>query len=154
MANGITYGINFPFLQSPKGNYLRLTETTDEEIRTNLVHLLLTRRGSRYFLPDFGTRLYEYIFEPLDGATFEDIRSEIEEQISTYIPNLTINNITIEPYTDTDEVEGQLDYELLGQASIYRIPGANTVEYSAKIKIDYTNENRAFGSRQFVIINI
>lgn len=154
MANGITYGINFPFLQSPKGNYLRLTETTDEEIRTNLVHLLLTRRGSRYFLPDFGTRLYEYIFEPLDGATFEDIRSEIEEQISTYIPNLTINNITIEPYTDTDEVEGQLDYELLGQASIYRIPGANTVEYSAKIKIDYTNENKAFGSRQFVIINI
>ena len=154
MANGITYGINFPFLQSPKGNYLRLTETTDEEIRTDLVHLLLTRRGSRYFLPDFGTRLYEYIFEPLDGATFEDIRSEIEEQISTYIPNLTINNITIEPYTDTDEVEGQLDYELLGQASIYRIPGANTVEYSAKIKIDYTNENKAFGSRQFVIINI
>ena len=154
MANGITYGINFPFLQSPKGNYLRLTETTDEEIRTDLVHLLLTRRGSRYFLPDFGTRLYEYIFEPLDGATFEDIRSEIEEQINTYIPNLTINSITIEPYTDTDEVEGQLDYELLGQASIYRIPGANTVEYSAKIKIDYTNENKAFGSRQFVIINI
>ena len=154
MANGITYGINFPFLQSPKGNYLRLTETTDEEIRTDLVHLLLTRRGSRYFLPDFGTRLYEYIFEPLDGATFEDIRSEIEEQIRTYIPNLTIKSITIEPYTDTDEVEGQLDYELLGQASIYRIPGANTVEYSAKIKIDYTNENKAFGSRQFVIINI
>ena len=154
MANGITYGINFPFLQSPKGNYLRLTETTDEEIRTDLVHLLLTRRGSRYFLPDFGTRLYEYIFEPRDGATFEDIRSEIEEQIRTYIPNLTINSITIEPYTDTDEVEGQLDYELLGQASIYRIPGANTVEYSAKIKIDYTNENKAFGSRQFVIINI
>ena len=154
MANGITYGINFPFLQSPKGNYLRLTESTDEEIRTDLVHLLLTRRGSRYFLPDFGTRLYEYIFEPLDGATFEDIRSEIEEQIRTYIPNLTINSITIEPYTDTDEVEGQLDYELLGQASIYRIPGANTVEYSAKIKIDYTNENKAFGSRQFVIINI
>jgi phage baseplate assembly protein W len=154
MADGITYGINFPFLQSPKGNYLKLTETSDDEIRTNLVHLLLTRRGTRYFLPDFGTRLYEYIFEPLDGTTFEDIRVEIEEQISKFIPNLTINNISIEPYTETDEVSGQLDYELLGQASIYRIPGANTVEYSAKIKIDYTNEARAFGSRQFVIINI
>jgi phage baseplate assembly protein W len=154
MADGITYGINFPFLQSPKGNYLRLTQTSDEEIRTNLVHLLLTRRGTRYFLPDFGTRLYEYIFEPLDGTTFEDIKVEIEEQISKFIPNLTINDISIEPYTETDEVQGQLDYELLGQASIYRIPGANTVEYSAKIKIDYTNDARAFGSRQFVIINI
>ncbi|NBU81718.1 MAG: hypothetical protein EBS55_08740 [Flavobacteriaceae bacterium] len=154
MADGITYGINFPFLQSPKGNYLRLTQTSDEEIRTNLVHLLLTRRGTRYFLPDFGTRLYEYIFEPLDGTTFEDIKVEIEEQINKFIPNLTINDISIEPYTETDEVQGQLDYELLGQASIYRIPGANTVEYSAKIKIDYTNDARAFGSRQFVIINI
>jgi len=119
MANGITYGINFPFLQSSKGNYLKLTETTDEEIRTDLVHLLLTRRGSRYFLPDFGTRLYEFIFEPLDGATFEEIRAEIEEQVATY-----------------------------------RIPGANTAEYTAKIKIDYTNDARAFGSREFVIINI
>jgi len=154
MANGITYGINFPFIQSEKGNYLKLTETTDEEIRTNIVHLLLTRRGSRYFLPDFGTRLYEYIFEPLDGATFEEIKSEIEEQIAKYIPNVTINSITVESYTDAGETAGQLDYELLGQASIYRIPGANTVEYSAKIKIDYTNDARAFGSRQFVIINI
>lgn len=154
MANGITYGINFPFLQSPKGDYLKLTETTDEEIRTDLIHLLLTRRGSRYFLPDFGTRLYEYIFEPLDGGTFEEIRAEIEEQVSTYIPNLTINSITVEPYTESGDVVGQLDYELLGQASIYRIPGANTAEYTAKIKIDYTNDARAFGSRQFVIINI
>lgn len=154
MANGVTYGVNFPFVDSLVGDYVSLSQNPDQELKSNLIHLLLSRKGSRYFLPDFGTRLYEYIFEPLDGATFEDIRSEIEEQISTYIPNLTINNITIEPYTDTDEVEGQLDYELLGQASIYRIPGANTVEYSAKIKIDYTNENKAFGSRQFVIINI
>ena len=80
--------------------------------------------------------------------------SEIEEQISKYIPNITINSITVESYTDAGETSGQLDYELLGQASIYRIPGANTAEYSAKIKIDYTNDARAFGSRQFVIINI
>lgn len=154
MANGITYGINFPFRQSQVGKYLSLSETTDEEIRTDLIHLLLTRRGSRYFLPDFGTRLYEYIFEPLDGATFEEIRAEIEEQVTTYIPNLTINSITVQPYTESEDVVGQLDYELLGQASIYRIPGANTAEYTAKIKIDYTNDARSFGSRQFVIINI
>jgi hypothetical protein len=77
-----------------------------------------------------------------------------EEQVAKYIPNLLINSITIEPYTETDEVVGQLDYELLGQASIYKIPGANTAEYTAKLKIDYTDENKAFGSREFVIINI
>lgn len=154
MANGITFGINFPFLQSVEGNYVKLTQTSDEEIRSSLLHLILTRRGSRYYLPDFGTRIFEFIFDPLDGATFESIKSEIEEQVSIYIPNLTINSITIDPYVETDEVAGQLDFELLGQASIFRIPGANTAEYTAKIKIDYSDDNRAFGSREFVIINI
>ena len=95
MADGITYGINFPFRQNPKGKYLSLSETTDDEIRSNLIHLLLTRKGYRYFLPDFGTRLYEFIFEPLDGETFDSIKQEIEEAVSTYIPNLTIQDITI-----------------------------------------------------------
>ena len=64
MADGITYGINFPFRDSRKGYYLDLTETENAEIKADLLHLLLTRKGSRYYLPDFGTRLYEYIFEP------------------------------------------------------------------------------------------
>ena len=65
MSNGKTYGIAFPFNISNQGKYLRLTQTANDEIRTDLIHLLLTRKGSRYFLPDFGTRLYEYIFEYL-----------------------------------------------------------------------------------------
>ena len=63
MANGITYGITFPFRDSFNGKYLDLTDYASEEVRTNLIHLLLTRKGSRYYLPDFGSRLYEYIFE-------------------------------------------------------------------------------------------
>ena len=154
MANGTTYGLAFPFNDSIKGDYLELTEFEKEQIKSDLLHLLLTRKGSRYYLPTFGTRLYEFIFEPLDGETFESIKSEIEEQVAKYIPNLTINSITIQPYTESDEVTGQLNYELLGQASIFRVPGANTAEYTAKIKIDYTDENKAFGGREFVIINI
>ncbi len=108
MANGITYGLNFPLRQSLQGKYVSLTQTPDEEIRANLVHLLLTRKGSRYYLPNFGTRLYEYIFEPLDGDTFSTLRSEIEESISTFIPNLTIQNISIEPYVNAEPSLGEL----------------------------------------------
>ncbi len=47
MALGNTYGINFPFADSQTGKYLFLTQTADEEIRTDLIHLLLTRKGTR-----------------------------------------------------------------------------------------------------------
>ena len=84
MPQDFSYGIKFPFMDSPDGRYFDLTLTTTDEIRTDLVHLLLTRKGSRYYLPDFGTRLLEYIFEPLDGPTFSDIESEIRDSVSTY----------------------------------------------------------------------
>ena len=93
MANGRTYGIAFPFNDSQDGKYLKLTQTANDEIRTDLIHLLLTRKGSRYFLPDFGTRLYEYIFEPLDSPTFNNIESEIKQSCEKYLPQLLITNI-------------------------------------------------------------
>ena len=57
MAEGKTYGVNFPFRDSMKGNYLSLSQTADEEIRSSLIHLLLTRKGTRYYLPDFGDKV-------------------------------------------------------------------------------------------------
>lgn len=154
MANGTTYGVNFPFRNNPLGYYFSLSETTDEEIRSNLLHLILTRKGSRYYLPDFGTRIYEFIFDPFDGETFEGIKAEIQEQVDKYIPNLIINNISVTPYLQSDEAPGELNTDLLGTSDIYRVPGANTEEYTAKLRIDYTNNNNAFGSREFIIINI
>ena len=65
MADGRTYGINFPFNDSRNGKYLSLSNDAAQEIRTDLIHLLLTRKGTRYYLPDFGTRLYEFIFESI-----------------------------------------------------------------------------------------
>ena len=95
MSNGITYGITFPFRDSFVGRYLDTSDTIEEEIRNNLIHLLLTRKGSRYYLPDFGTRLYEYIFEPLDGPTFSDIEFEIRDSVEKYIPGILITNVRI-----------------------------------------------------------
>jgi len=154
MANGTTYGIIFPFRNSTKGTYFKTSELTSEEIRSNLLHLILTRRGSRYYLPDFGTRIYEFIFEPLDGQTFESIRSEIQEQVDKYIPNVSINEIKIEPYVDSEDAAGSLNTDLLETSEIYKIPGLATQEYTAKLKIDYTDNSNGFGSNQFIIINI
>lgn len=152
MAQGQTYGINFPFRDSFDGKYLDLSDTSDEEIRTDLVHLLLTRKGTRYYLPDFGTRLYEYIFEPLDGATFSEIESEIRDAVSEYIPGITITSITVQPASEGEEDKGT--YVNDNDDRVYRVPGIGTKEHTAKIKIDFIVTDSAFNSSDFVIINI
>jgi len=153
MADGFTYGVNFPFRDSLQGKYLSLSQSSVEEIRTDLLHLILTRKGTRYYLPDFGTRIYEFIFEPMDGPTFEAIKADIREAVDKFIPNLTIKDISLTPYIDDLEAQGELNYEKLGGA-VYRIPGKGTEEYTAKLRIDYSVDDKAFESRDFIIINI
>jgi phage baseplate assembly protein W len=151
MADGITYGINFPFRDSRKGDYLALTEFEAQEIKADLLHLILTRKGSRYFLPEFGTRLYEFIFEPFDGLTFD-----IRDAVSQFMPELLLNNITIEPADIQEEIDSANTPNIAGPGdiSIYRFPGKGTSEYTAKLRIDYSTERNAFGQSDFIIVNI
>jgi len=152
MANGITYGISFPFVDSFTGRYLDVTNSTEGEIRSSLVHLILTRKGSRYYLPDFWTRLYEYIFEPLDGPTFSDISAEIRQAVEDYMPNLKITNISVTSGSDGEENKGTYINE--NDQREFKVTNISQLEHTAKIKIDYTITYSAFSTSDFIIINI
>jgi phage baseplate assembly protein W len=152
MADGITYGINFPFQDSFTGRFLDTSDLTNEEIRSSLIHLLLTRKGTRYFLPDFGTRLYEYIFEPLDGPSFSDIESEIRDSVERYLPNLILTNISITDASTGEENKGS--YVNTNGDLEYRVGDISQKEHTAKIKIEYKSTNDTFNGSDFVIINI
>jgi phage baseplate assembly protein W len=149
----VTYGIDFPFRNSDKGSYLKMTETPEREVRANLIHLLLTRKGTRYYLPDFGTRLYEFIFEQNDFVTWDLIESEIRESINKYIPNLDVTLINVSsPDNDTDNIvySSQNDED----ERLFRVSDGSTKQYTAKVRIEYTVNNGAFSSSDFIIINI
>jgi phage baseplate assembly protein W len=156
MADGTTYGLNFPFRDSRKGDYLQLTEFESQEIKADLIHLLLTRKGTRYYLPEFGTRLYEFLFEPFDGLTFSAIESDIRDAVSMFMPNLLLNNITITPADPQEEIDIATGQNSVGtsESSVYRFPGKGTSEYTAKIRIDYSTDKNTFSQSDFVIINI
>ena len=152
MANQITYGINFPFNDSKDGRYLSVSTTPKDELRTDLIHLLLTRKGTRYFLPDFGTRLLEYIFEPLDGPTFSQIEAEIRDSVQKYIPNLKITSLQV--FDASTEEESESRTVISGDERVFRVPGIGTKEHTAKVKIDFIVTSNTFESSDFIIINI
>ncbi|WP_333729393.1 GPW/gp25 family protein, partial [Listeria monocytogenes] len=77
MANGKYININYPFKDSKKGFFLDLNDEDNQAIKADLLHLILTRKGQRLYNPDFGTDLIKFIFEPEDGMTLNDIKSEI-----------------------------------------------------------------------------
>jgi phage baseplate assembly protein W len=147
------FGIDFPFRDSIIGDYVKMTQSRDEEIRANLVHLLLTRRGSRYYLPDFGTRLYEFIFDLNDSITYANIEEEIRETIKRYIPNLEINSIKItNPELEPEDGISSVSEE--DDSRLFRVGSSSAKPYTAKIRIDYSTNDSTFTTSDFIIINI
>tara|TARA_R110002012_G_scaffold208083_2_gene378175 strand:- start:1271 stop:1738 length:468 start_codon:yes stop_codon:yes gene_type:complete len=150
------YGITFPFVDSSEGFFLGLNTDTDSEVRSNLIHLILTPKGSRYFLPDFGTNLNKYIFELMDETTKVSIEREIREAVSKYIANLTINNVTVKTLEDL-KVEEKLN-EQTNDPSMddgnMSFVGEAQRNYSMRVRIDYTTGDGVFETKDFVIIDL
>ena len=128
MATGRFININFPFKDSKQGFFLDLNSTDNEAIKADLLHLLLTRKGQRLYLPDFGTDLLKFIFEPEDGITFEAIKSDISNEIQKYIPNLQMNELVVEQSTDS--------------------------EYAVVVTIQYTITDGVFETSDILTINL
>ena len=148
----VTYGIDFPFRDSLEGKFLKMTTTPEREIRANLIHLLLTKKGSRYFLPDFGTRLYQFIFDQNDVVTFDLIQEEIREVVKKYIPNLEINSIDV--MSAEDDPNQTNSFSQNEDERLFRVSDAADKPYTAVVKINYTVDNGAFSSSDFIILNI
>jgi phage baseplate assembly protein W len=110
MAKQRYINIDFPFRDSPEGFYFKLNATDTDAIRSDLLHLLLTNKGERLYLPDFGSDLKKYIFEPNDSITHEQIRDNLNESIKRYIPNLLINDISFKNNTIEELIIVELTY--------------------------------------------
>lgn len=148
-----TYGIDFPFRDSAIGNYLRMTSTPEKEVRADLLHLILTKKGSRFLMPDFGTRIYEFIFNQNDTITYNLIEEDIREGVRKYIPNLDIKSIDIvsaEDDTDTNIPSISEDED----NRLFRVSSESTKPYTARIKINYSINSGSFSVSDFIIINI
>lgn len=77
-------GMGYPAVAGDKGLFRQ--DTNDELIKSNIIQILGTRRGERAMLPLFGTRIWEYVHEPLDGPTIQFLRAEIAEAIRLWEP--------------------------------------------------------------------
>ena len=128
MANGKYININYPFKDSKKGYFLDMNEDDSQAIKADLLHLILTRKGQRLYNPNFGTDLVKFIFEPEDGMTLNGIKEEITSVIKIYLPKLQLNEILVEPSTES--------------------------EYAAVVTIQYTITDDVFSTKDIVVVKL
>jgi phage baseplate assembly protein W len=89
-----SYNIKFPLRDDNSTNtFFLLNKTTKDALSSDLILLLLTNVGERYYQPDFGCNLLKFIFQPNDNQTAVEIEQEIKTAVSKYIPSLTIDKV-------------------------------------------------------------
>jgi phage baseplate assembly protein W len=94
--------IKFPLEDDKvKNGLFKMNDVTKDALTSNLLLLLLTERGERYYEPEYGINIRRYIFEPNDGLTQSDIEQEIRESVKRFIPQLSISSVEI--ITSQDE---------------------------------------------------
>ncbi len=99
----LTYNIKFPLNDDVTTNtYFAMSRVTKDAFSSDLLLLLLTQRGERYYEPDYGTNLLKFIFEPNDSMTEKDIEQEIKNTVSLYIPALKISSVTFSTLKDEE----------------------------------------------------
>ena len=103
-------GIAYPVKQGRKG--LFCVQTDIKLIEGNIIQILGTRRGERVMLPLFGSRILDFIHEPLDHITCALLRFELIDAITMWEHRIILDrkNTTITPYPQEFKVVAYLRY--------------------------------------------
>jgi phage baseplate assembly protein W len=78
------------------------------------MHIVFTPKGQRIRLPQLGTDLIKYIFEPSDSVTWEAVKNEVTDSVKIWATNIVLNDIQIvKNEADESEIYVRLDYSVV-----------------------------------------
>jgi phage baseplate assembly protein W len=86
-------GLQYPLVKTARG--LMANNSGVDQIKADLLQLLLTNPGERIMLPDFGTPLRKLIFEQNDASLEMMAKKMISESIAKWEPRIVISDISV-----------------------------------------------------------
>lgn len=96
-------GFAFPLQVNVQGG-IQLSAASPN-IKESIMIILRTNLGERVYRPNFGSRLSELVFEPLNTQTLLLIRLYVEEALEMWEPRIILKEVR----TDPDPVRGKVD---------------------------------------------
>ncbi len=112
MAQEITgRGWGFPPIVDQQGG-LSLTNERNE-IQQSINVILSTSPGQRVMRQNFGCRLHELVFQPINNHTIAQVRRYVEEALGMWEPRINVRNVSATPdFQDTSKLLINIEYEV------------------------------------------
>lgn len=100
-------GISFPLRINVQGELK--TDSGDRNLAESIATILSTKLGERVYRPNFGSRLSDLTFAPMNPQTILLARIYVEEALNRWEPRIIVTGVYAEP----DPIKGRLDLEIL-----------------------------------------
>jgi phage baseplate assembly protein W len=113
-------GISFPPRIGPDG---RVAWSEGEvNIREAIRIILMTERGERMLLPNFGGSLSVFLFEPNNVTTRHLIQDRITNSLAAWEPRVAVESVSVDPDpTDQQSAVATITYKLVATQARERV---------------------------------
>jgi phage baseplate assembly protein W len=111
LQGNIAIGVSLPF-NGPAGPF-NSTYSTKDQVKSNLINLLLTNKGERIMNPEFGADLGTVLFEGINEDIVEAIQNLINTNVAIFVPEVQITDVLVDTSTpDSNTVSVTVKYKM------------------------------------------
>ncbi|MDJ1171906.1 GPW/gp25 family protein [Roseofilum sp. BLCC_M154] len=103
-------GVSFPLQVTRQGSLALSAE--DLNIRESMVIILMTDLGERVYRPNFGCRLSELAFAPMNRETLTLMRIWVQEALEQWEPRIIVRQVLTLPRQGEGRVDLMIQYEI------------------------------------------
>jgi phage baseplate assembly protein W len=106
---GTGVGVAIPF-NAP--GVFKITYTTKEAIKNNLINFFLTNKNEVYLNPTFGGNLRAFIFQQINTGNLDSLKEDIQSQLNLYFPSVIVESLNIDSQPDINQINIVLKYNI------------------------------------------
>lgn len=101
-------GISFPLRVDQSGAIA--TSAGYEDIDSSIRMILTTAPGERLMRPQFGCRIWELLFEPINANTLGLMGVAVREALGQWEPRIELDDVRLQPGSGDGQVLIEIDY--------------------------------------------
>ena len=114
--NRVYSDLDLKFNQHPV--YKDIVPLSDvDAVKQSVRNILFTNKGERLFQPSIGSGVFDLLFEHADPLTFQAVRDNIKDILTTLEPRVNQIQVQIEDNIDRNEIAVTVNFNITGVAN-------------------------------------
>lgn len=112
-------GIPYPITRGARGFFR--TQSGIDQVKSDILFLLLSNFGERVMLPNYGTDLIRFVFEPNDVLLHDQVKNAISLAIRNWEPRVVISDINVTSSINRTELNSADDLSQTDSILLIRV---------------------------------